>query len=301
MSLRANTSRNRLSLASGAGANDSPFGLLLALLLHAGLLCAALFTWQHRLDIVDQSAPVVPVDVVTVAKETNIRATAPKVAPQPLPPVQPQPLIAPPVTPPPAAQAAQPAPVAPPQPAPVPQAEPAPQPTPVARPPAPQAVEAPPVVTPMARPAPPKKQAFNPDQIEALLNHIAPAAQPGSARAMGAVHHGIGAQTAMTADLRDALRNQIEQCWTKPTGAPHPEQLVVSFQLSLNPDGSVLGAPQLTAESASAAARDTYVRAAAEAARRAIFVCQPYKLPADRYADWRDSVVLFDPRDPAGQ
>jgi len=33
-----------------------------------------------------------------------------------------------------------------------------------------------------------------------------------------------------------------------------------------------------------------------DAARRAIFVCAPYKLPQDRFADWRDSTVNFDPR-----
>ena len=49
------------------------------------------------------------------------------------------------------------------------------------------------------------------------------------------------------------------------------------------------------------AAGNPFMRAAADAARRAIFVCAPYKLPPDRFADWRDSVVQFDPRDLAGQ
>jgi hypothetical protein len=36
--------------------------------------------------------------------------------------------------------------------------------------------------------------------------------------------------------------------------------------------------------------------AAVGAARRAIYSCSPYKLPADRYAIWRDAVMTFDPR-----
>jgi hypothetical protein len=82
---------------------------------------------------------------------------------------------------------------------------------------------------------------------------------------------------------------------------PHPEQLVVYIDLMLNPDGSVARAPQLTAQSAAAATTNSYFRAAADAAMRAIYVCAPYKLPPDRYADWRDSTVEFDPRDSAGQ
>ena len=43
----------------------SPFGLIGALMLHAGVIAATLFTWPHTLDIADESPPVVPVDLVT--------------------------------------------------------------------------------------------------------------------------------------------------------------------------------------------------------------------------------------------
>jgi len=62
----------------------------------------------------------------------------------------------------------------------------------------------------------------------------------------------------------------------------------VSYELFLNRDGSVAQPPQLTADSAAAAAGDPYMRAAAEAARRAIYTCAPYTLPADRYNQWHD-------------
>jgi hypothetical protein len=85
-------------------------------------------------------------------------------------------------------------------------------------------------------------------------------------------------------------------------GAPNAEDLIVDFDLLLNPDGSVARPPQLTGDSASAAASNPYTRAAAEAARRAIFECAPYKLPADRYSQWREiNPFHFDPRQMMGQ
>ncbi|MGA7675846.1 MAG: hypothetical protein WCA78_12480, partial [Rhizomicrobium sp.] len=115
-----------------------------------------------------------------------------------------------------------------------------------------------------------------------------------------AIGAGFGAQTAMTMDLSDALRNQIAQCWSPPVGAPNINQLIVSFELFLNPDGSVSEPPRLATNSASAVANDPYALAAAEAARRAIYTCAPYRMPVNRYSQWRDITLIFDPRMMAG-
>jgi hypothetical protein len=72
--------------------------------------------------------------------------------------------------------------------------------------------------------------------------------------------------------------------------------LIVKYEVFLNRDGTVAQPPQLAPESASAASSDPYMAAAAGAARRAIYTCSPYRLPADRYAQWRDFIVNFDPR-----
>jgi len=37
----------------------------------------------------------------------------------------------------------------------------------------------------------------------------------------------------------DALRRQIERCWSPPAGAPEAENLVVEVDLTINPDGRV--------------------------------------------------------------
>ncbi|HVV66425.1 MAG TPA: hypothetical protein VHC42_13230 [Rhizomicrobium sp.] len=261
----------------------SPAGLVGALLLHAGIIAAAFVTWSHSLDIADQSPPVIPVDLVTIGQKTNI---APMVREKP---------------PEPAKQETQTAPVPEPKQvaAPAPQEE-APPPAPEKSAPAPQIVKAPPIVPKFRPQQEEKKDKFDINNIMALLDKRAPAARQAPAGKVGnRAVRGIGAQTAMTMDLVDALRNQIAQCWSPPVGAPHPDQLIVSFELFLNPDGSVAQPPQLTGSSATSG--DPFMRAAAEAARRAIYTCAPYKLPGDRFAQWRDITLIFDPRQMVGQ
>jgi len=100
----------------------------------------------------------------------------------------------------------------------------------------------------------------------------------------------------MTADLADALRGQIYRCWSPPTGAPNANDLIVDYDLSLNTDGTVARL-QMTPGTAATAALNAYTRAAAEAASRAIYECQPYKLPQDRYSMWQEiNPLRFDPR-----
>ena len=60
-------------------------GLIVAVLLHAAIVAATLFSWEHKLDITDESPPVVPVDLVTLADKTNIMPTVqrpPKMPPK---------------------------------------------------------------------------------------------------------------------------------------------------------------------------------------------------------------------------
>jgi hypothetical protein len=55
-------------------------------------------------------------------------------------------------------------------------------------------------------------------------------------------------------------------------------------------------APQLEPATRAAASGNPYIRTAAEAALRAVSVCEPYKrLPADKYDAWREIVMTFDP------
>ncbi|HEY6579135.1 MAG TPA: hypothetical protein VIY09_07410, partial [Rhizomicrobium sp.] len=219
--MKTTKTRNSISAATFAGDRRSPAGWAGSLALHGAIVAATLFTVTHTLDIADQTPPVVPIDLVTVAQKTNIRATthrAPKIAPAPVPPV-PKAMPTPPV--------------------PQPKAASVPEPPKAEAEPLPQAPPARPLPKLKPKPAPDdQKKNFDVDKVLALLNKVAPAqsAAPDAPEAVR-TQRGFGAQNAMTADLQDALRSQIQPCWSPPVGAPHPERLVVSFDLFLNPDG----------------------------------------------------------------
>jgi hypothetical protein len=245
-------------------------GLAVSLVLHAALIAATYFTWSRMVNLPEESHSV-PVDLITISRETNVQAMAPPPPPTPPKIEIPTPQIeAPPV----------------PQ---FEQVEPAPE------PPLPQFKIAP--EKKEAEKKPEAKKQTNQD-FAALLNKLtAPPKTPPNAKEGPRVVQGIGAANAMTADLADALKSQIYQCWSPPVGAPNANDLVVNFDLSLNPDGTPGRATSDDLNSG-----NPYTRAAAEAARRAIFQCQPYKLPPDRYSQWREiNPLRFDPRQMMGQ
>lgn len=243
-------------------------GVLASTLFHALIVAAMFFTIQRNFDTPEDSN-VVPVDLVTIADVTNVAAQAPpqpemekiEIPPAPLePPPEPQ------------MQAVEPAP----------------------EPPMPQ-FDIQKEVKPVEKPAPPKKTAAQ--NFDALLNKLTAAEKPvRNAKPAERVIPGIGSGNAMTANIADALKSQIYRCWSPPTGAPDARDLVADFVLNLNPDGTV-GALRMTPGTQVAASGNAYTRAASEAASRAIYQCQPYRLPADRYNVWREiNPLRFDPR-----
>jgi hypothetical protein len=261
--------------------------------LHVAVIAAASFAWPQAFDLSDEPSDIIPVELMQVAEVTNV---APKVV---IPPREPPPLqeLAPPP----------PAPLVPPPPPleeielePEPEPErPLPPPEPpkeiAAKPP-----EAPPIPRQRPRPEPPKppQPQFNVDSVLALLDSRAPKSAPQrDAPVAETATKGLGAQNASTLDLRDALLAQIRECWNVPVGAPTPEKLIVQVRVFLARDGSLAQPPLLEPQTRAAAASDPYMRTAAEAALRAVNVCEPYKLlPADRYEAWREIVMTFDPR-----
>jgi outer membrane biosynthesis protein TonB len=241
----------------------SVFGYAVSLLFHALVMAAALIAFRHTFDVAPESHAV-PVDLVTVTEKTNIAPQAPP-APKPEKLVIPQEAIEPPA---------------------LPQFE--------------EAEPAPDVQAPKFKIRPETKHEQSRD-LAALLNKLtAPQkAPPKNAKASTRTVTGIGAMNGMTADLADALKNQIYRCWSPPVGAPNANELVVDFDLQLNPDGSVIRADS---SSTSPGNPNRYNYAAAMAAQRAIFLCAPYKLPADRYTQWREiNPLRFDPRQMMGQ
>lgn len=242
-------------------------GLALSFLLHAALLSATYLTWSRMVNVSEESHAV-PVDLITVTRVTNVAAMAPPPPPEPPKVEIPVPQLEPPALP--QFQDVEPAPVPP-----IPQFK----------------IEREKKVEQPKTEETSKKQ--NSQDFAALLNKLTapPKTQPNIKVGPRAVQ-GIGAANAMTADLADALKSQIYKCWSPPVGAPNANDLVVDFDLALNPDGT-----PGRADSDALSSANPFTRAAAEAARRAIFQCQPYKLPPDRYSQWREiNPLRFDPR-----
>jgi hypothetical protein len=97
----------------------------------------------------------------------------------------------------------------------------------------------------------------------------------------------------------DAIRHQIEQCWSVPGGGRNAQDLVVRIKFFLNPDGSLAQAPQIVDPGGRMS--ESFYRTAAESARRAVLKCTPLKqLPVDKYQSWREITLTFDPRQMVG-
>jgi outer membrane biosynthesis protein TonB len=94
----------------------------------------------------------------------------------------------------------------------------------------------------------------------------------------------------------DALRRQISSCWNMPIGARDAQNLIVEIVIDVNPDRTVQHAEIVDQ---SRAASDSFYRAAAEAALRALKnpKCTPLELPVDKYEQWKRIDFTFDPRD----
>ncbi len=265
MSNPRSAKRTRISSATRAGAVPWPLGAFGALSLHGLIVFFALFTWTHRADIIDHS-DVVPIELVTLGAKTNVMATV-KELPKPSEVEQPK------------TEEVQ----------------------PEEKPDVPEPVPSEPVIAkkappPLPTPRTPEKKKPAEDPLAKLLDKaLAAPKAPSNAKLASRTTKGIGAMNAATADLETYLKSLMYQCWTPPVAAPHPERLIVEYRIFLSPDGSVARPPQLTANS-----NDSYGQAAADAAKRAIYVCAPYKLPADRYAEWKEITMTFDPREAAG-
>lgn len=86
-----------------------------------------------------------------------------------------------------------------------------------------------------------------------------------------------------------SIRGQIQRCWSIPADVA----MKVKVQFQLAPDGNLIGSPKVV----DGGGKKGAARAAAEAARRAVTKCAPYKMPPEKYASWANVVVTFDPSD----
>lgn len=97
----------------------------------------------------------------------------------------------------------------------------------------------------------------------------------------------------LTGREKGALVLAVQQCWTPPIGVQNAGDLKVTLLVELNEQGKITGGPTLVSP---AGDPQGVVKQAFEAGRRALLRCGPYKLPADKYEQWKQIEVTFNPQ-----
>lgn len=100
----------------------------------------------------------------------------------------------------------------------------------------------------------------------------------------------------MSVNEKDAIRQQIMQNWTVPSGAKDIQNIVATLHLNVQPDGTI---SKVEITDQSRYNTDPSFRAMADSAVRAVYKSSPLKnLPAEKYDvkdGWRELEINFDP------
>jgi outer membrane biosynthesis protein TonB len=155
-------------------------------------------------------------------------------------------------------------------------------------PPKPQAQAATP-----PQPAKPKtERTFDQTKIAALLDKRDPSRQAitgdtlNSNAALGLAH---GKAADNSATWGAMFQDQVNRCWKKPYGGieSHDDPQIV-IDVKLKRDGTLEASPFPEATQST-----PYLRVYQESALRAIIECQPYKLPAAYFDEWKYFAPVF--------
>ncbi|MEE3051537.1 MAG: energy transducer TonB [Pseudomonadota bacterium] len=285
--------------------------LVYSVLSHAVIMVIGYFGLPYiQREAVLTDTPIM-VEIVNVSELTNAPPPKPEKKPPPKaekkpppPPKKPSQTAAPPPPPPAkdpevAALPAEPKPQAKPKPKPKPEAKPKPKPIRKLAKAKPRRKPKPPdaftsvlrTVEKLKNRPPPKenkKEDKKPEQKETFEQQMAQALMSRTAR-----HDPLRSLAISEIDL---VRQQIRECWSLPAGAKEAENLSIEIKMAMNPDGTVRQARILDQNRLQS---DPFFRAAAESALRAVLNphCNPLKLPPEKYQQWQNMILIFDPRD----
>lgn len=109
---------------------------------------------------------------------------------------------------------------------------------------------------------------------------------------------GIGSGTQMTLSELDALNSAMYRCWRKPVDATDLEKLVVRLQVDMQPGGFVKDVRVIDrAASRRAAPGNPFWDVAEMRAVQAVTKCAPYDfLPAEKFDQWQSLILNFRPQ-----
>jgi outer membrane biosynthesis protein TonB len=147
-----------------------------------------------------------------------------------------------------------------------------------------------------AKPPEPQKQRiverhFDQNQIAALLDKRDPSRQATTGDTLNsnaALGLSKGAAADNSATWGSMFQRQVERCWKKPYGGIESQKPEAAFAIRLKRDGTLEGSPVPEGVPAT-----PFLRVYQESALRAIIECQPYKLPAALYEEWKYFAPVF--------
>jgi len=94
----------------------------------------------------------------------------------------------------------------------------------------------------------------------------------------------------------DRIRKHVSDRWSIPAGAKDAANLVVEIRVQVLPDGTVTDA-QIVNRPLMA---DSFWIAAADSARRAVRLASPLPIPRDKYDQFKDFTLVFNPKQMVG-
>lgn len=96
----------------------------------------------------------------------------------------------------------------------------------------------------------------------------------------------------------DAIAGRLRACWNLDPGAMGIKDMIIEIRVFLNKDGTVRDVKILDTGRYNS---DRAFRSVADSARRAVYVCAPYSIFSNRYADkydlWKTMLLRFNPFD----
>jgi hypothetical protein len=237
-------------------------GWAVSIIGHVGAVMMTLLVWETRVAPTLNTSPIVPVDIVDVAPESNVRALAqaPAVETTPAPAAEEQTDAT------------------------------APAPTPMPAPPAPK---------PPQRNAQQQQNDLL-AQAQNLIDRSQHQQQHHTGAQADRNQTGVGLGTADLVSLQDRATALIQRamirCWRMPADLPDPERLVVTLQFHLNRNGTLSGQPEIV--SPRNYQFDPPMAQAVATALRAVRSCDFSFLPSDpqvgpHYEIWQENNYTF--------
>lgn len=236
-------------------------GWVVSFIGHVGAVMMTLLVWETRATLPPSSGLTVPVEIVDVAPESNVRAlsTAPSEEVTPAPAAEEETAPAPPV--------------------------PTPAPTPAPPPPRRDARQ---------------EQNDLLAQAQNLIDRSQRQQERHSGAQGPRNQTGAGLGTAEVASLQDRVKALVKAhmrtCWRMPADLPDPERLVVTVQFALNRNGTLSGQPDVV--SPRNYQFDPPMQQAVANAQRAVRSCDFSFLPSDpvvgpHYEIWQQQNYTF--------